>query len=95
MIDEPVPTTPEMVPARRPTERTKRKFKPVLRDAGAAAVDADREHWPSNRETAAAGVAEVYIHRANCVSILLAHSIGARALDQCSGDLPLSGALRD
>src|SRR3979409_1115011 len=27
MIDEPVPTMPEMVPARSPTARTKRKFK--------------------------------------------------------------------
>jgi hypothetical protein len=27
MIDEPVPTIPEMVPATSPTARTKRKFK--------------------------------------------------------------------
>jgi hypothetical protein len=27
MIDEPVPTMPEMVPATRPTMRTKRRFK--------------------------------------------------------------------
>jgi hypothetical protein len=27
MIEEPVPTMPEMVPATRPTARTKRKFK--------------------------------------------------------------------
>src|ERR1700730_12147517 len=35
MIDEPVPTMPEMVPATRPTMRTKRKFKSRrLRDPG-------------------------------------------------------------
>src|ERR1700733_1985635 len=34
MIDEPVPTMPEMVPAIRPTARTKRKFKAfVLRES--------------------------------------------------------------
>jgi hypothetical protein len=30
MIDEPVPTMPEMVPATSPTKRTKRKLKGVV-----------------------------------------------------------------